>query len=406
MKLSVIIVSYNVRYFLEQCLRSVHSASGDTEIEVIVVDNNSADDSCSMVSLKFPGVILLRNSDNTGYSAAINKALKHATGQYILLLNPDTVVGEETFGRCIAFMEDHPDAGAIGVRMIDGRGRFLPESRRALPTPETAFYKISGLSRVFPRSRRLNKYYNGNTDDKVTSGADIIAGAFMFLREEAVSNTGVLDEDFFLYGEDIDYSYRLIKAGFRNYYLASANIIHFKGQSAGKSAVTTRIYFFRAMKIFVRKHFSDANTRVTLNSIYLAINIAAIISITGLLLQKVLLLTMAPMLRFLRNRRVVIIAGAEAFGSMAVHADRIAGRISISKDDNGPDQLGNIQHIKEIIRENRLNEVIFNSGEMTYSGLIECIQIISDCNVRVGIASVDDKYIIGTGHGSWADAKD
>ncbi len=275
MELSVIIVSYNVRHFLEQCLNSVRKASRAIECEVLVVDNNSADGSCSMVSREFPEARLIINHINRGFSAANNQALKIAKGRYILLLNPDTMVEEETFTRCISFMENHPDAGALGVRMINGKGRFLPESKRGLPTPRTAFFKITGLSRIFPKSGLINRYYLGNLDSMKTAEAAIISGAFMFLRGEAVASTGYFDEDYFMYGEDVDYSHRLLQAGFKNYYFPETSIIHFKGESTKKGDLSVFINFYRAMLIFVRKHLNNGKLKNFIFLIKTAIFISA-----------------------------------------------------------------------------------------------------------------------------------
>lgn len=281
MELSVIIVSYNVRYFLEQCLISVIRASENIDCEIFVVDNNSTDGSCAMLAREFPGVKLIANDSNKGFSSANNQAIKQATGRYLLLLNPDTIVEEDTFTRCIRFMDEHPDAGALGVRMIDGKGRMLKESRRALPTPATAFFKMTGISRLFPRSPRFNRYYLGHLDDLKTTEADIISGAFMFLRSEAAEKAGPLDEQFFMYGEDVDYSYRLIKEGYKNYYYPEVKIIHYKGQSTKQEKVNTVVNFYRAMSIFVKKHFSDGN----LKSFIFLLN-AAIFFSAGIALMK------------------------------------------------------------------------------------------------------------------------
>jgi len=275
MDLSVIIVSYNVRYFLEQCLLSVIKASEGIDCEIFVVDNNSVDGSCSMVKNEFPGIKLIINHTNRGFSAANNQALQLATGRFILILNPDTIVEEDTFRKCISFMEQYPDAGAVGVRMTDGKGRFLPESKRGIPGPGTAFYKMIGLSYLFPKSKRFNKYYLGYLDEKKTTKADIIAGAFMFLRREAVRKTGLLDENFFMYGEDIDYSYRILQAGFSNYYFPGTNIIHFKGQSTSKENLNVFIAFYKAMIIFVHKHLSNDNSKILIILIKIAIILSA-----------------------------------------------------------------------------------------------------------------------------------
>ena len=255
MDLSVIIVCYNVKHFLEQCLTSVFKAADKIACEIFVVDNNSADGSCSMVRSSFPDVRLIRNSVNKGFSTACNQAIKQSAGKYILLLNPDTVVEEDTFALCLSFMESHPDAGALGVKMIDGNGKLLPESKRAIPTPSTAFFKMTGFSKLFPRSKLFNRYYLGHLDNTETSETEVVSGAYMFLSRKAISVTGLLDEDFFMYGEDIDISFRLIKAGFKNYYFPDVKIIHYKGESTRKGDVNYILHFYRAMLIFIRKHF-------------------------------------------------------------------------------------------------------------------------------------------------------
>ena len=218
MKISVIIVNYNVEYFLEQCLYSVRRALKRIEGEVFVVDNNSSDGSNRMVKSKFPEVKLIENKDNRGFSKANNQGIRMAKGEYVLLLNPDTVVEDDTFSSIIQFMDEHPDAGALGVKMVDGSGNFLPESKRGLPTPGTAFYKMFGFSALFPKSKRFSKYHLGYLDENEIHEVEILAGAFMLLRKTVLDDIGLLDETFFMYGEDIDLSYRVIKAGYKNYY--------------------------------------------------------------------------------------------------------------------------------------------------------------------------------------------
>jgi GT2 family glycosyltransferase len=247
MKLSVIIVNYNVIHFLEQCLLSVQKAISGLEVEVFVVDNNSVDGSVSMVREKFPWVNLIANNDNPGFSKANNQAIKVSKGEYVLLLNPDTVVEEDTFSKCIAFMDQHPDAGGLGVKMVDGKGEFLPESKRGLPTPEVAFYKLSGLSRLFPKSKRFGQYHLTYLSREETHKIDVLSGAFMMMRRETLEKSGLLDETFFMYGEDIDLSYRIKLAGYNNYYFPETRIIHYKGESTKKSSVNYVYTFYNAM---------------------------------------------------------------------------------------------------------------------------------------------------------------
>lgn len=279
MKLSIIIVNYNVKHFLEQCLQSVHKAIQTMDAEVFVVDNNSVDRSVEMVAEKFPCVKLIANKENTGFSVANNQAMRISKGEYILLLNPDTIVEEDTFEKCVAFMDATPDAGGLGVKMVDGKGKFLPESKRSLPTPAVAFYKIFGLSSLFPKSKRFGAYHLGHLPEDETNEADILAGAYMLMRKEALDKVGLLDETFFMYGEDIDLSYRLIKGGYKNYYFPETRIIHYKGESTKKGSLNYVFIFYKAMIIFAKKHFSGNNARIFSLLINLAIYLRAFLSI-------------------------------------------------------------------------------------------------------------------------------
>lgn len=256
-KLSVIIVNYNVRYFLEQALHSVARAVKDLDAEVWVVDNNSVDGSVEMVRNRFPGVKVIANRDNVGFSRANNQAIRESQSEYVLLLNPDTVLQDDTLTKCVAFMDAHPDAGGLGVRMIDGKGRFLPESKRGLPTPAVAFYKMTGLSALLPKSKKFGRYHLGYLSEQEDHEVEVLSGAFMMMRSSALEKTGLLDEDFFMYGEDIDLSYRITRAGFRNYYFAGTTIIHYKGESTKKRSANYVKVFYNAMVLFARKHYSQ-----------------------------------------------------------------------------------------------------------------------------------------------------
>ncbi len=280
MKLTIIIVNYNVQHFLEQCLHSVGKATKNISAEVIVVDNNSVDGSIEMLKAKFPEVQLIENKKNTGFSYANNQAIKIAKSEYILLLNPDTVVEEDTFEKVIAFMDTHPDAGGLGVKMLDGKGNFLPESKRGLPTPAVAFYKMCGLSSIFPKSHTFGKYHLGFLDENKINEVEILAGAFMLLRKTTLDKVGLLDETFFMYGEDIDLSYRIILGGYKNYYFPETRIIHYKGESTKKSTVNYVFVFYRAMVIFAQKHFSQNNAKLFSIIINLAIYFRAGVAIT------------------------------------------------------------------------------------------------------------------------------
>lgn len=279
MKLSVVIVNYNVKHFLEQCLRSVLLAGKGIELEVWVVDNNSVDGSVGMVQTLFPEVKLIANNENLGFSKANNQAIEKSQGEYVLLLNPDTIVPEDCFSKCIAFMDKTPDAGALGVRMIDGQGKFLPESKRGLPSPEVALYKMIGLNKLFPRSKKFGKYHLGYLGEFEINSVDVLAGAFMFIRISTLKKTGLLDETFFMYGEDIDLSYRITQAGYKNYYFPNSSIIHYKGESTKKQSVNYVKVFYKAMIIFAEKHFSGSNKKAFKAFINSAIYLRALLSL-------------------------------------------------------------------------------------------------------------------------------
>lgn len=273
--LSIVIVNYNVKHFLEQTLTSVYKALNNIDAEVFVVDNNSVDGSCELVKNKFPQATLIKNKQNTGFSVANNQAIKISSGKYVLLLNPDTVVEEDTFDKCVSFMESKSDCGGLGVKMVDGSGIFLPESKRGLPTPAVAFYKIFGLSKLFSNSETFGKYHLTYLDKNKTHEIDVLSGAFMFMRKEALDKSGLLDEAFFMYGEDIDLSYRLTLAGYKNYYYPETRIIHYKGESTKKSSVNYVFVFYNAMIIFAKKHFSSSNAGLFTLLIKLAIYLKA-----------------------------------------------------------------------------------------------------------------------------------
>jgi O-antigen biosynthesis protein len=289
MRLSVIIVNYNVRHFLEQCLISVRAAIRNIDAEIFVVDNNSVDGSQQMLRDRFPDVKLIENKENLGFSAGNNLALGIATGEYILLLNPDTVVEETTFQKCLEFMDAHPDAGALGVKMIDGEGRYLPESKRGLPTPWVAFYKICGLSRLFPRSKVFGKYHLGYLDKEENHVVDVLSGAYMFMRKACLDSIGLLDESFFMYGEDIDLSYRVMLGGYRNYYFAGTKIIHYKGESTKKGSLNYVKVFYNAMIIFANKHFSKGNASFYTFVIRFAIYLRAFMAVGSRIARRVAL---------------------------------------------------------------------------------------------------------------------
>ncbi|MFK7937014.1 MAG: glycosyltransferase family 2 protein, partial [Saprospiraceae bacterium] len=289
MKLTVIIVNYNVRYFLEQALLSVRRAAQGLAVEVYVVDNNSVDSSVAMVREKFPEVHLIANTDNPGFSIANNQAIRVSQGEYVLLLNPDTVVEEDTFSKVIDFMDAHPEAGGLGVKMIDGSGNFLPESKRGFPSPFVAFAKTFGLSKFFPKSKIFGRYHLGFLDKDQNHEVDVLAGAFMMLRRSVLDKIGLLDETFFMYGEDIDLSYRIVKAGYKNYYFADTTIIHYKGESTKKGSLNYVRAFYNAMIIFAKKHFKGEQAWLFVLMLQAAIYFRATLTVVSNLFKQLYL---------------------------------------------------------------------------------------------------------------------
>ena len=247
MKLSVVILNYNVRYFLELCLKSVEAAFKNIEAEIIVVDNYSTDESCSMVKTLFPKVKLIQKKENWGFSKGNNIGVVEAKGEYICILNPDTVIAEDTFENILAFADLQDNLGIIGCRLIDGKGRFLPESKRNVPTPMVSIKKIFGNS---------TDYYATQLNQHETGKVDILVGAFMLIKRELYNTVKGFDEDYFMYGEDVDLSYRVIKMGLDNIYFGNTTVIHYKGESTLKDIKYAK-RFYQAMKIFYKKHFRN-----------------------------------------------------------------------------------------------------------------------------------------------------
>lgn len=275
MDISIIIVNYKVKYFLKQALLSVEKALDGIDGEIFVVDNNSGDGSCEMVRKDFPDVILEANTENVGFAKANNQAMAKAKGRYILLLNPDTVLEEGTLRQCIDFMDKTPDCGGLGVKMIDGSGQFLPESKRGFPSPSASFYKLSGISSFFPTSKYFNRYYLGHLSKDENQEVDVLAGAFMMMRKEVLDKVGFLDESYFMYGEDIDLSYRIQQGGYKNYYLAETRIIHYKGESTKRDSIKYVRVFYKAMIIFAKKHFAGRKARFFIFLLNIAIYLKA-----------------------------------------------------------------------------------------------------------------------------------
>lgn len=284
MKLSVVIVNYNVKYYVEQCLKSLQRSLSTVDAEVFVMDNHSRDGSVDYLSSRFPWVKVVRLNHNLGFAKANNKAIMMSHGEYVLLLNPDTVVSETLVPTVLSFMDAHPHVGASGVWMMDASGENAKESRRGVPTPMTSFYKLSGLCSCFPHHPRIGKYYMCAHPWDQAEQIEIVSGAFCLLRRKALEDVGLLDEDFFMYGEDIDLSYRILKAGWENWYLP-CKMLHYKGESTEKSSFRYVHVFYEAMLIFYRKHYRHFNALISV-PVQTAIYMKAFHALVGMQLHK------------------------------------------------------------------------------------------------------------------------
>lgn len=259
MKLTIVIVNYNVKYYVEQCLYSLRKALTGIDAQVCVVDNCSSDDSTNYLKTRFSEVTYIQNDENVGFSRANNIAIRQTESDYILLLNPDTMVAENTIREALAFMDNHPKAGAMGVKMLNTNGSIAKESRRGIPSPSTAFYKMCGLCERYPNNHRLAHYYMSYLPWDEAGKIEVVSGAFCLLRRSALKQVGLLDEDFFMYGEDIDLSFRIFNSGWEVWYYP-ASILHYKGESTQKTSFRYVHVFYEAMLIFFQKHYSHLSS--------------------------------------------------------------------------------------------------------------------------------------------------
>jgi len=431
MNLSVIIVSYNVSYFLEQCLKSVIQASHSLDIDIFVVDNCSDDDSVHMVQTRFPRVKLIINQDNKGFSKANNQAIRQSVSDYVLLLNPDTVIEEDALIKTFNFMEMHPEAGGLGIKMIDGYGHFLPESKRGLPTPWASFCKMSHLSQLFPRSSYFNRYHLGYLAENETNKIEVLAGAFMLLRRKVLDTIGLLDEDFFMYGEDIDLSFRITKAGNFNYYFPETRMIHYKGESTRKSSLNYVRLFYGAMLIFARKHFAGKNERllslVILPGVYFRAAIAMIYSLLNSLshssswpfFSRTINQTIPSIFRnkeknqYLTKKRVVLIIANQYEAEQISHllnqgTPDIVSTFSIVVNIESPESIQNspgldnvncnriITDIRNTMGKYHAGEIIFSAADLAASQIITLMIQLKDYSIEFRIAHTDNNVIIGS----------
>ena len=376
MKLSVIIVNFNVKYFLEQCLCSVLKACENIEAEIFVVDNKSTDGSREYLEEGFPGVTFKWQQFNEGFAKANNIALREARGEYVLFLNPDTIVPEDCFEKCFGFFEKDHRCAALGVHMLDGSGRFLKESKRSFPSVRTSFFKMTGFTALFPSSKLFAKYYAGHLPEDSNNEVDVLAGAFMMLSKNAIEKVKGFDEDFFMYGEDIDLSYRVQKAGLKNFYFAGTSIIHFKGESTQKNSYSYINTFYKAMELFVAKHYKK-NKGVFL-CMNLAIRSGRFVAAARLFFKKLFSNNLNPAAPL----NTVIMAGQQVFDKMlhlVRHSENpvtVIGRIAVDEKDAGV-LIGRKNAAMDIIKKYKPDQLIYCEDELSFKEIIRSARELS-----------------------------
>ena len=402
LKLSVIIVNYNVKYYLDQCIRSVLRAFEEmnTPAEIIVVDNHSADGSVDYLEQRypqklFPMVRFVRSAHNLGFARANNIAIRQSRGEYVLLLNPDTIVGEDALKASVDFMDVHEDAGAVGVRMLGAQGRRAMESRRGLPTPMVSFFKMLGFCNRWPHHRLFGKYYMGYLPWDEPSQIEVVSGAYCMLRRKALDEVGLLDEDFFMYGEDIDLSYRVLKGGYHNYYLP-VDILHYKGESTQKSSFRYVHVFYEAMLIFFRKHYSGMTFLLSL-PIKTAIYAKALMALVGMLSER-----MRKSLGFFAPSA----EGAQHYvfvGSLEMQdaCRDIARRLGLDAEFHDSEVLED--RSEATWSEKNDNVLVLDADSMSYADMLKRMNRLSDMNVNVTLGTyskeigkiITDREILG-----------
>ena len=413
LKLSVIIVNYNVKYYLDQCIRSVlrafevmkKASSSDSSVneevaEIIVVDNHSADGSVDYLEKRYPQMLypmvrFVRSAHNLGFARANNIAIRQSRGEYVLLLNPDTIVGEDALKASVDFMDVHEDAGAVGVRMLGAQGRRAMESRRGLPTPMVSFFKMLGFCNRWPHHRLFGKYYMGYLPWDEPCQIEVVSGAYCMLRRKALDEVGLLDEDFFMYGEDIDLSYRVLKGGYHNYYLP-VDILHYKGESTQKSSFRYVHVFYEAMLIFFRKHYSGMTFLLSL-PIKTAIYAKALMALVGMLSER-----MRKSLGFFAPsaegaQHYVFVGNQE----MQDACREIARRLGLDAEFHDSE----VQEDKSEVTwsEKNDNVLVLDADSMSYADMLKRMSRLSDMNVNVTLGTyskeigkiITDREILG-----------
>jgi GT2 family glycosyltransferase len=409
MLLSIVIVNHNVRYFVEQCLHSIRRASEGIEHEVVVVDNASDDGSRQYLKARSPRTRFIWNETNLGFAKANNQGMKATSGRYILFLNPDTLLSEGCLRGCLRHLEENPGTGAVGVRMIDGAGRFLKESKRGFPTPAAALFKLFGLSALFPSSPFFSRYHMGQLDPMKDHPTDVLSGAFIMVRRHVIERVGGFDEDFFMYGEDIDLSYRILKSGFGNRYLASHPIIHFKGESTEKENLEYVRMFYNAMAVFARKHYGKGRAGLLSAMLHAGIWLRASLSALGLGYRRYLL----PALAILRGRSDspdrdrdfvpthTLVAGS-LVGTERVRSilsrngiePRSTARIDLGGDEKA--DISNEEGIRNLLERMKVKELVVCPDYLSYEEAMRLLPMAPP-KVKVVFSGNGTESMVGSG---------
>ncbi len=396
LKLSIIIINFNVKYFLEQCLCSVTRACKNIDAEIFVVDNLSTDGSQKYFKGNFKAVNFIWNTENVGFSKANNQVFKLVTGDVILFLNPDTILAEDCLEKCLDCFKSEDDTGALGIRMIDGSGIFLKESKRGFPSVFTSLCKLSGLTALFPSSKIFARYYLGHLEQHLNHEADVLSGAFMMIRKSVLNKTGGFDERFFMYGEDIDLSFRIQKAGYKNRYFADTTILHFKGESTKKNSPAYIKSFFGAMSVFVKKHHGSIFAEMYHVLIQIAINIK--IFNTGILdlLQSSPRHTRA----LFKNEKCLIIGDKKAFEFVQsiLQKNNIESLLYGESDPNGitvEKRAINLNNLSLFVQQQHIKQIVFCINEFSAKETIELMELLPK-GISFRFHFVDTNCIIGS----------
>jgi len=374
MQLSVIILNYNVRYFLELCILSVQKAIQNIDAEIIVIDNNSSDDSCAMIQQFFPNIKLIENGINFGFPKGNNIGVAAAKGEFVCILNPDTVVAEDTFIKILAFAKEQNNLGIIGCKLIDGTGNFLPESKRGIPTPWVAFTKIFGLFKTFPKSKLFNQYYAQHLSKNQTGKVEILVGAFMIMKRELYNEIEGFDENCFMYSDDIDLSYRVLQGEKSNYYFHETAVIHFKGESTVKDGTYMK-RFQEAMNFFYKKHFNTDGSGSIFFSLFMKVGIV-FFSVVKMIQEK-------PKTKI--NPESYVLVSNDASLKERLEA-KLQKKIQLASLINGKLNIS--------IRDNI--EIIFDTNCITFKEVIQFLQENKNNGFTFKLLPANSDYIIGS----------